>query len=98
MYCCFSLERYNRIDYKSVLKNSTSYDCQQLNITDGTIGAGPNCYDNEDNLNGCLDIKGKVGPGLQLTKCYHQPNDNFTNLPPLPLQTMFNICSVAIGL
>ena len=58
--------------------NSTLYDCQQLNITDGTIGAGPNCYDNEDNLNGCLDIKGKVGPGLQLTKCYHQPNDNFT--------------------
>ena len=39
----------------------------------------PRCKDGTNTfLNGCLDIKGKLGPVVQLTKCYHQPNDNFT--------------------
>merc|ERR1712160_20645 len=28
-------------------------------------------------MNGCFDIMGKSGPGVQLTKCYGTPNDEF---------------------
>lgn len=42
----------------------------------GTITA-PLFPDNGGLLNGCLDISGKVGPGVQLTGCYSQPNDFF---------------------
>ena len=57
--------------------NSTRFDCQQWRTEGGTFRA-PLCLSNEHALNGCLDIHGKVGPGMQLTRCYGQPNDNFT--------------------
>ena len=65
--------------------NSSLVDCQQFNISQqhsksgsSVVQAGPKCYSNEVKLNGCLDIKSKVGPVLQLTHCYNQPNDKFT--------------------
>jgi len=42
----------------------------------GTVRA-PKFPDNSGKLNGCLDISGKVGPIVQLTRCYGQPNDFF---------------------
>jgi hypothetical protein len=72
--------------------NRSLHSCQQWNLTSssssssasssqsysGFIGAGTGCSNNEGHANGCLDIHSKVGPGLQLTRCYEQPNDNFT--------------------
>jgi len=43
---------------------------------DGTLKM-PLWKNNEGNLNGCLDISGKVGPTVQLTRCYGSPNDAF---------------------
>ena len=58
---------------------ATVRDCQQFRF-DGAGGAirAPLCESNEGALDGCLDVHGKVGPGVQLTRCYGQPNDNFT--------------------
>jgi len=61
--------------------NSTRFDCQQWRTEGGTFRA-PLCLSNEHALNGCLDINKKVGPAMQLTRCYGQPNDNFTIPPP----------------
>jgi hypothetical protein len=60
--------------------NNTRFDCQQWHTEGGTFRA-PLCLSNEHALDGCLDIHGKVGPGMQLTRCYGQPNDNFTITP-----------------
>jgi alpha-galactosidase len=37
----------------------------------------PNFPANSGQLNGCFDIMGKVGPAMQLTQCYGQPNDKY---------------------
>ena len=42
----------------------------------GTIKA-PNYPANNGQLDGCFDIMSKVGPKMQLTKCYDAPNDKF---------------------
>ena len=59
--------------------NATRGFCSSFNLTkQGYVGAGEGCNDNENKPEGCLDIKRKVGPELQLTQCYDQPNDNLT--------------------
>lgn len=68
--------------------NRSSYSCQQWNVTNGSypssgffsgyISASDGCANNEGNQNGCLDIHSKLGPSLQLTRCYGQPNDFFS--------------------
>ena len=59
--------------------NATVRDCQHFAVDEagGAITA-PRCANNEGNFGGCLDVHGKVGPGVQLTRCYGAPNDNFT--------------------
>lgn len=47
-----------------------------FNEASGTIKA-PAYPTSDGKLNGCLDVSGKVGPTVQLTKCYGTPNDAF---------------------
>ena len=61
--------------------NSTVKSCKLWNFSGGAssiIHSTSGCQDNVGRPIGCLDVHGKVGPGLQLTKCYGQPNDAFT--------------------
>jgi hypothetical protein len=57
--------------------------CQSFAL-DGKTGelTSPGCGQDPgsvtpDKIGGCLDVRGKVGPAVQLTRCYHQPNDFF---------------------
>ena len=53
--------------------------CQQFKIdSDNGVIHAPNCLSNGGLFNGCFDIAGKIGPTVQLTKCYNAPNDMFT--------------------
>jgi len=61
-----------------VWTDDMTYDCQHfVRDSNSNIAVKNSCRDNEWNLNGCLDIHGKVGPTVQLTKCYDQANDHF---------------------
>eukprot|EP01052_Picozoa_sp_SAG31_P044881 SAG31_NODE_7989_length_1546_cov_1.813407_1_plen_393_part_10 len=64
--------------------NASARACQQWlhspSSTGGfdTIAASAGCANNEGNPDGCLDVHSKVGPRFELTRCYAQPNDNFS--------------------
>ena len=64
--------------------NATARACQRWDVTAlgtfGPIHGGPGCDDNEGRPGpaACLDVHSKVGPAVELTHCYGQPNDNFT--------------------
>eukprot|EP00928_Gymnodinium_smaydae_P012041 TRINITY_DN14393_c0_g8_i1.p1 TRINITY_DN14393_c0_g8~~TRINITY_DN14393_c0_g8_i1.p1 ORF type:complete len:574 (-),score=60.91 TRINITY_DN14393_c0_g8_i1:567-2246(-) len=63
---------------KLTLEPCTGNVSQQF-VHDNKTGAihVPHYPNNQGELNGCVDIVAKTGPGMQLTKCYGQPNDVF---------------------
>lgn len=70
-------ELFERLELQACDANRPT-PCQRWDLTtDAYTRGGKNCTANTGEKGGCLDIRSKVGPGVQLTKCYDQPNDRF---------------------
>lgn len=71
---CVDVARKNPVELQPCA--GTDSQLFRYNLTDASIRA-PRWEYVPGLKNGCLDINGKHGPAVQLTKCYGQPNDAF---------------------